>query len=108
MNHPLLSVPLQEGRRQNDPCSRNNYSFVGLVPMHEVRKFAPKDQTADGQTPWVNPRLFDPEPLKNKNKMAREIFLSAQNEDNLGKFHYLNRGITIVAENATLDNGGFK
>jgi AIPR protein len=108
MNHPLVSIPLQEGRRQNDPCRRNNHSFTGLVPMHEVRKFAPKGQTSEGQTPWVNPRLFDPDPLKNKNKMAREILMSARNEENFGKFHCLNRGITLVAENAVLDNGVFK
>jgi hypothetical protein len=108
MQHPILSVPLKEGRRQNDPCHPNNCSFVGLVPMQEIWKFAPKDGSGNGQTPWINPRLFDPDPLKNKNKMAKEIFLSAKNEENSGKFHYLNRGITLVAENATLDNNLFK
>jgi hypothetical protein len=108
MNHSLVSIPLHEGRRQNDPCRRNNHSFTGLVPMHEIRKFAPKGQSPEGQTPWVNPRLFDPDPLKNKNKMAREILMSARNEENFGRFHCLNRGITLVAENATLDNSVFK
>src|SRR5438552_10396655 len=107
MQHAVVSFPLKEGRRLNDPCHPNNCSFVGLVPMHEVWKFAPKDGGGNGQVPWVNPRLFDPDPIKNKNKMAKEIFLSAQNEDNLGKFHYLNRGITLVADMATLDNGIF-
>lgn len=106
MNHPLVSIPLHEGRRQNDPCHRNNYSFVGLVPMQEAKKFAPI--TAGGQTPWVNPRLFDPDPLANKNKMARTILLSAKEPENFGRFHLLNRGITLVAENATLDSGTFK
>lgn len=76
--------------------------------MSEVKKFAPKDQVPYGQTPWINPRLFDTDPLKNKNKMAREILVSAKDEENFGKFHCLNRGITLVAENGTLDNGLFK
>ena len=108
MQHAVLSVPLVEGRRQNDPCHRNNYSIIGLVPMHEVRKFAPKTEPVSGQTPWVNPRLFDADPLKNKNKMAREILVSAIDDERFGQFHNLNRGVTLVAENATLDNGLLK
>ena len=80
-----LSVSLREGRRFSDPINPNRFSFVGLMPVQEILKFQP------GQIPWVNPRNPNP-----KSQMARTIVASVV--ENRGKFHLLNRGVTIIAE----------
>jgi hypothetical protein len=86
-----LSIPLKEGRRFSDPINPNRFNFVGLTPIPEVLKFQP------GQIPWVNPRNPNP-----KSQMARTIMASAF--ENRGKFHLLNRGVTIIAEDGKLDH----
>ena len=86
-----LSVSLREGRRFSDPINPNRFSFVGLMPVQEILKFQP------GQIPWVNPRNPNP-----KSQMARTIVASVV--ENRGKFHLLNRGVTIIAEDGKLDH----
>jgi hypothetical protein len=63
---------------------------VGLTPVSEALKFQPT------LIPWVNPRLPNP-----KSKMARII--KASTFENRGKFHLLNRGVTIIAEDGKLE-----
>ncbi len=85
-----LSISLKEGRRTSDPTNPNRYSFVGLTPVGEALKFQL------GNIPWVNPRHPNP-----KSKMARVIKASVF--ENRGKFHLLNRGATVIAEDGKLD-----
>jgi len=89
MSKPL-SISLKEGRRTSDPTNPNRYSFVGLTPVGEALKFQL------GNIPWVNPRHPNP-----KSKMARVIKASAF--ENRGKFHLLNRGATVIAEDGKLE-----
>jgi hypothetical protein len=85
-----LSIPFKEGRRTSDPTNPNRYSFVGLVPVGEALKFQ------IGNIPWVNPRHPNP-----KAKMARVIKASVF--ENRGRFHLLNRGATVIAEDGKLE-----
>ncbi|HXM98938.1 MAG TPA: AIPR family protein [Candidatus Dormibacteraeota bacterium] len=85
-----LSIPFKEGRRTSDPTNPNRYSFVGLAPIGEALKFQ------IGSIPWVNPRHPNP-----KSKMARVIKSSVF--ENRGKFHLLNRGVTVIAEDGKLE-----
>jgi len=85
-----LSISFKEGRRTSDPTNPNRYSFIGLTPVAEALKFQP------GNIPWVNPRLPNP-----KSKMARVIKGSVF--ENRGKFHLLNRGVTVIAEDGKLE-----
>jgi len=91
MSKPVsLSISLKEGRRTSDPTNPNRYSFVGLTPVGEALKFQL------GNIPWVNPRHPNP-----KSKMARVIKASVF--ENRGKFHLLNRGATVIAEDGKLE-----
>ena len=83
---------VREGRRQNDPLNPNRYIFTGMVPAQEMAKLA-RD---GGITPWANPRVTSP-----NGKMAKVIRYSLANER--GKFHDLNRGPAIVADQGKLD-----
>jgi len=85
-----FSISFKEGRRTSDPTNPNRYSFVGLTPIGEALKF----QLA--HIPWVNPRHPNP-----KSKMARIIKASVF--ENRGKFHLLNRGATLIAEDGKLE-----
>jgi hypothetical protein len=85
-----LSISLKEGRRTSDPTNPNRYSFVGLTPIGEALKFQL------GNIPWVNPRHPNA-----KSKMARVIKASVF--ENRGKFHLLNRGTTVIAEDGKLE-----
>jgi hypothetical protein len=85
-----LCIPFKEGRRTSDPTNPNRYSFVGLTPIAEALKFQL------GYIPWVNPRHPNP-----KAKMARVIKASVF--ENRGKFHLLNRGTTLIAEDGKLE-----
>lgn len=85
-----LSISLKEGRRTSDPTNPNRYSFVGLTPIGEALKFQL------GNIPWVNPRHPNA-----KSKMARIIKASVF--ENRGKFHLLNRGATLIAEDGKLE-----
>jgi AIPR protein len=87
---PYFSISFKEGRRTSDPTNPNRYSFMGLVPLPEVVKL---QRT---QIPWVNPRLPNA-----KSKMAKVIRASAI--ENRGKFHLLNRGVTLLAEDGKLE-----
>jgi AIPR protein len=85
-----LSIPFKEGRRTSDPTNPNRYTFVGLTPIGEALKFR------IGSIPWVNPRHPNP-----KAKMARVIKASVF--ENRGRFHLLNRGATVIAEDGKLE-----
>jgi hypothetical protein len=86
-----LCIPLKEGRRFSDPINPNRFSFAGLAPLPEILKFQL------GQIPWVNPRHPNP-----KSQMSRTIMASAF--ENRGKFHLLNRGATLIAEDGKLEH----
>jgi hypothetical protein len=86
-----LCIPFKEGRRTSDPINPNRFNFFGLIPLPEVVKLA------QDQIPWVNPRLPNP-----KSQMARTIIGSAL--ENRGKFHLLNRGVTLIAEDGKLEH----
>src|SRR5258707_15212557 len=85
-----VSISLKEGRRTSDPANPDRYSFVGLTPIGEALK------VQLGNIPCVNPRHPNP-----KSKMARVIKASVF--ENRGKFHLLNRGATVIAEDGKLD-----
>jgi AIPR protein len=86
-----VSVPFREGRRSSDPNNPNRFGFTGLTPLGEVAKFQ------IGRIPWVNPRNPNA-----KSKMAKVIRASAL--DNRGKFHLLNRGVTLIASDGKLEH----
>ena len=91
MNKPaLLSIPFREGRRTSDPTNPNRYNFYGLTPLSEAIKFNL------GLIPWVNPRHPN-----SKSKMARVIKASAF--ESRGRFHLLNRGVTLIAQDGKLE-----
>jgi len=83
---------VREGRRQNDPLNPNRYVFTGMIPAEEAQKLA-RD---GGSTPWANPRMTSP-----NGKMAKVIRDSFVNER--GKFHDLNRGPALVADQGKLE-----
>jgi AIPR protein len=86
-----LAIPLKEGRRTADPNNPNRYAFAGLTPVGEILKLQ------FGQIPWVNPRNPNA-----KSKMARIIKSSAL--ENRGRFHLLNRGVTLIANEGKLEH----
>jgi hypothetical protein len=91
VKHSSLSIPLKEGRRFADPINPNRFNFVGLTSVSEIVKFQL------GQIPWVNPRHPNAH-----SQMARTITASAF--ENRGKFHLLNRGVTLIAEDGKLEH----
>lgn len=86
-----LSIPFKEGRRTTDPINASRFNFVGLTPLSELTKFQL------GHIPWANPRHPNP-----KSQMARTIIASAL--ENRGRFHQLNRGVTLIADDGKLDH----
>ena len=71
------------------------YAVVtGFVNVNDIALFSPEAM------PWINPRLFTETPTK---KIPKTITESVLNEPN--KFHRRNRGITVIAPNATLKDG---
>jgi hypothetical protein len=90
VKNPPLCIRVKEGRRTSDPNNPNRYNFTGLTLADE----APKFQLS--RIPWVNPRHGNP-----KSQMAKTIKGSLF--ENRGKFHLLNRGVTLVVEAGKLE-----
>jgi hypothetical protein len=93
-NPSVVTIPVKDGRKLPDPANSKRHVLHALVPMKEVTKFTPD------KMPHVNPRLFTNKPT---GKMPKIIY--AGTLENPGMLHWLNRGITVVAEDGKVENG---
>jgi len=95
MNTYVTLNNVEKGRKETDMNDANRYIFECLVPAEQAPKL---DVT---QIPWANIRIgFNSE---FKSAVVKEIETSLYLQD--GTFHSKHKGVRIVADSATLDNG---
>jgi hypothetical protein len=90
----VVSIPVKDGRKLPDPANPKRHVLHALMPMREVVRFTPDKMQ------HVNPRLYMQNPT---GKMPKIIY--AGTLENPGMLHWLNRGVTLVAEDGKVEGG---